>query len=56
MLAAAGSQSLEEITKALQVTRFEVLGALSAVVIAARIGERRYVASRTYRLRAEKAA
>jgi hypothetical protein len=38
------------------VTRFEVLGALSAVVIAARIGERRYMASRTYRLRAEKAA
>jgi hypothetical protein len=49
MLATAGSQSLEEITNALKVTRFEVLGALNAVVIAARIGERRYAASRTYR-------
>jgi hypothetical protein len=46
---------MEEITNALQVTRFEVLGALNALVIAVRIGERRYVASRTYRLRAEKA-
>jgi hypothetical protein len=34
---------MEEITNALQVTRFEVLG-------------RCYAASRTYRLRAEKAA
>ena len=55
MLAAAGSQALEEITNALLATRFEVGGALNALVIAVRIGERRYVASRTYRLRAEKA-
>ena len=47
---------MEEITNALQVTRFEVLGALNALVIAVRIGERRYGATRTYRLRAEKAA
>jgi hypothetical protein len=47
---------MEEITNALEVTRFEVLGALSAAVIAARIGDRRYVASRTNRLRAEEAA
>jgi hypothetical protein len=44
MLAAAGSQALEEITNALLATRFEVGGALNALVIAVRIGERRYVA------------
>jgi hypothetical protein len=31
---------MEEITNALRVTRFEVLGALNALVIAKRIGER----------------
>jgi hypothetical protein len=44
---------LEEITNALQVARFEVVGGLNALVIAVRIGERRYAASRTFRLRGE---
>jgi hypothetical protein len=55
-LATAGGQSLKEITKALQVAKFDALGALNGLVIAKRISEHCYGATRTYRLRAEKAA
>src|ERR1019366_2549299 len=55
-LATAGGQSLKEITKALQVAKFDALGALNGLVIAKRISEHCYGATRTYRLRAETAA
>src|ERR1019366_7176454 len=54
-LATAGGQSLKEITKVLQVAKFDALGALNGLVIAKRISEHCYGATRTYRLRAEKA-
>ena len=46
---------MKEITKALQVAKFDALGALNGLVIAKRISEHCYGATRTYRLRSEKA-